>query len=151
MSNVVHVKTVIAAPPEKVWKTVMDPHRLAEWVTIHRELKSASGGEPHTGSQMEQVLQLHGVPFTVRWRLAECEAPHLAKWEGRGPAGSTALTRYQLTAEEGGRTCFEYTNDFCAPGGPLGRVASRVLVGGASERETAASLARLKRLLESAD
>ena len=43
---------------------------------------------------------------------------------------------------------FEYTNEFTAPGGRLGNVASRVLVGAASEREARNSLARLKALLE---
>ena len=146
--SVVHVKTVIQAPVERVWDTVMNPQRLREWVTIHRELKSATDGPAHTGSTMEQVLILRGVHFTVKWQLARCDAPTDAEWAGKGPAGSRALTRYHLTAQDGG-TCFEYTNEFSAPGGMLGNVASRVLVGGVSEREAQASLVRLKSLLES--
>ena len=43
---------------------------------------------------------------------------------------------------------FAYTNEFHLPGGRLGNVASRVIVGATSEREANNSLARLKALLE---
>ena len=49
-----------------------------------------------------------------------------------------------------GPTTFDYTNEFSAPGGMLGRVASRVMVGPASEREANHSLARLKTVIERA-
>ena len=48
--SVVSFSTHINAPPEEVWKTVMDPHRLGEWVTIHRALRSADGGLPEVGT-----------------------------------------------------------------------------------------------------
>jgi len=51
------------------------------------------------------------------------------------------------TARDGG-TAFAYRNDFKAPLGPLGAVASRALVGGIPEREANRSLARLKELIE---
>ncbi len=67
--------------------------------------------------------------------------------EGRGPARSKAFIRDELVPIEGG-TRFDYTNEFKAPMGPLGSMASRVLVGGASEREASASLQKLKALVE---
>ena len=71
-----------------------------------------------------------------------------AVWEGRGPALSKALIRYQLSGGDDGPTTFTYTNEFKTPGGPLGNVASRVMVGGASEKEARRSLSKLKELLE---
>jgi hypothetical protein len=50
---------------------------------------------------------------------------------------------------DGDGTHFEYENEFKAPGGFLGRAASRVLVGGQPEREAQRSLQQLKALLES--
>ena len=44
--SVVSLSAHIAAPPEEVWKTVMDPHRLGEWVTIHRALRRPTAGLP---------------------------------------------------------------------------------------------------------
>jgi uncharacterized membrane protein len=74
--------------------------------------------------------------------------PTHAEWEGRGPAHSTARIRYELSSDGDRQTEFDYTNEFTPPGGRLGNVASRVIVGAASEREANNSLQRLKELLE---
>jgi uncharacterized protein YndB with AHSA1/START domain len=137
----------ISASPQEVWEAVMDPHRLDEWVSIHRRLRDVSDSPLVEGSKMEQQLCLRGVNFNVKWTVVEYDAPHLAVMEGRGPARSKALIRDELTQVDGG-TRFDYTNDFSAPGGPLGAAASRVLVGGVPQREANASLQRLKQLLE---
>jgi uncharacterized protein YndB with AHSA1/START domain len=146
--STVHVTTEIDAPVQRVWDTIMDPHRLGEWVTIHRRIKKASSDPQKQGSTMEQVLHMRGVSFNVHWELVEVSPPHLAVWAGRGPAHSRASIRYELSQNGDGPTTFDYTNEFSAPGGPLGRVASRVIVGAASEREASGSLNRLKALLE---
>jgi hypothetical protein len=61
---------------------------------------------------------------------------------------SHARTVYDLEDDGAGGTRFHYTNEFKAPGGPLGAAASRVLVGGLPEREAHKSLQALKALLE---
>jgi uncharacterized membrane protein len=148
--STVHVKIDIDAPAQRVWETVMDPHQLKDWVTIHRSVKNVSSRPMTRGSTMEQVLHIRGVSFHVHWMLADVSAPQHAEWEGRGPAGSRARIRYELSGDPDGPTVFEYTNEFAVPGGPLGSVASRVIVGAASEREAKSSLARLKALIEPA-
>jgi carbon monoxide dehydrogenase subunit G len=147
--SVVNATIDIDAPPEKVWDVVMDPHRFADWVTIHRRVHEADDGPPRQGMQVEQTLCLRHTNFKVRWTLAECDGPDHARWEGRGPMHSHARTSYTLQANGNGGTHFEYENEFKAPGGPLGKAASRILVGGLPEREAKASLQRLKDLLES--
>lgn len=146
--SLVETETMIAAPPEAVWNVVMDPARLGEWVTIHRGVSDVSDGRPHVGFEMNQTIHLRGVNFHVRWELTECDAPHRALWEGRGPARSRAHIEYRMKPEGGG-TRFHYRNEFNPPLGPLGAAASRALVGGISEREAQRSLERLKALLES--
>jgi uncharacterized protein YndB with AHSA1/START domain len=138
----------IQAPIDRVWDTVMDPSHFDDWVTIHRAVKSASRQPFEPGSKMDQVLCLRGVHFRVHWTLVEVTPPRSARWEGRGPAHSRALIRYQLAANGDTATTFSYTNEFTPPGGPLGSVASRVFVGDAAEREAHNSLDRLKALLE---
>ena len=141
------MKTEIAATPEEIWAVVMDPERLEDWVTIHRGLVDYSDGPARVGSTMHQCLALRGAPFKVKWELVKCEEARLAEWHGRGPARSKAETSYRLEPTDGG-TCFHYSNEFKAPLGPLGSVASRVMVGGLPDKEAKASLTRLKSLLE---
>ncbi len=138
----------INAPIEEVWETVMNPDRLGDWVTIHRDVSRVSDRPLVEGSTMEQVLHMRGFSFHVTWKLVDVTAPHTAHWEGRGPAHSRALIHYELAPRDNGGTHFHYTNEFQPPGGRLGNVASRVIVGAASEREASKSLSRLKALLE---
>ncbi len=146
--STVHAKIDIHAPVERVWETVMDPHRLKDWVTIHRAIRDVSDQPLTRGSTMEQVLHLRGVSFHVRWTLVDVSAPNHAEWEGHGPAHSRARIRYELSRDGADQTVFDYTNEFTPPGGRLGSAASRVIVGAASEREANNSLARLKALVE---
>src|SRR5438270_8287828 len=143
-----HVQTTIDVPVEQVWETVMDPSRLKDWVTIHRSVKDVSSQPLRRGSTMDQILHLRGVSFRVHWTLVQVDSPRHAEWEGQGPAHSRALIRYELSPSGDHGTTFDYTNEFTPPGGRLGIVASRVIVGAASEREANNSLARLKRLVE---
>ena len=138
----------IDAPPERVYDKMLDPDCLPQWVTIHRRVNRADGGAPHEGYEMEQTLCLRGANFKVRWTLTEADRPDHATWEGRGPAHSYARTSYSLRPTNGGKTRFEYENEFKAPGGILGAAASRMLIGGVPEREAKRSLQRLKALLE---
>ncbi len=140
----------IKAAPEEVWKLVMDPNSLEEWVTIHRKLVHADGGPPRVGYTMDQKIHMRGVHLEVHWKLVDCRPGELAVWEGRGPAHSRARSEYVLTAEDGG-TRFDYRNEFRPPLGPVGTLVSRALVGGMPEREARRTLERLRAHLEHDD
>jgi carbon monoxide dehydrogenase subunit G len=145
--SAVQAEIEIATPVQTVWETIMNPDRLKDCVTIHRSVENAS--QPlEQGSTMDQVLHMRGVSFKVHWTLVDLSAPTTAQWDGRGPARSRARIRYELSPRGDDRTLFKYTNEFTPPGGMLGNVASRVIVGAASEREANGSLSRLKALLE---
>ena len=58
------------------------------------------------------------------------------------------MIRYELSSKADGHTVFRYTNEFQPPGGRLGNVAGRIIVGATSQREANNSLSRLKALLE---
>jgi uncharacterized protein YndB with AHSA1/START domain len=145
--SVVTTSVRIAAPPEAVWDACMDPQNTRNWVTIVRDVGPWDDGPLVPGYEMEQKLCLRGATFKVHWTLTEVDAPHFARWEGRGPARSRAIIEDRLTAVDGG-TRFDYRNEFKAPFGALGAVASRALVGGIPQKEADASLARLKAQLE---
>jgi uncharacterized protein YndB with AHSA1/START domain len=146
--STVQDEIVIDAPIERVWETVMDPRRLRDWVTIHKSVENFPRPPLRRGATMDQAMSVRGITFRVHWRLVELDAPRLARWEGAGPAHSDALIRYELSTDQNGRTAFRYTNEFHPPGGRLGSVAGRFIVGATSEREARSSLLRLKTLLE---
>ncbi|MCK9249305.1 MAG: SRPBCC family protein [Solirubrobacteraceae bacterium] len=148
MSAVV-VTADLNAPPAEVWDVVMDPHQLERWVTIHRKLTHADDGPPRVGYRMGQRYVIRGAPVKVSWELEAMDPPHSADWAGHGPAGAGAAITYRLEPLDGGsRTRFHYSNTFSAPGGRLGAVASRALMGGVPEREAHASLARLSEVID---
>ncbi len=146
MANV-QTSIEIAAPVERVWELVTDLERLDEWVSIHRDFPEPPPTEIEQGTRFRQTLSVAGTPFGVEWVAVEVGAPERLSWEGSGPAGAIARTRYSLTAADGG-TRFVYENEFELPAGEIGKAATGV-VSGAAEREAGDSLARLKALAES--
>ena len=137
----------IDAPPESVYKVVMDPHRLYEWVSIHEDLPEAPAGELKAGSTLHQRLKIAGQRFSVRWRVVEDDCPRRVVWEGQGPIRTHAQVIYSFERRDGG-TRFAYVNEYEIPGGAAGRFAGRAVTRTA-EREMDRSLDRLKALLES--
>ena len=147
MSKSVSVTILLAASPQRVWETVMDPSQLARWVTTHDSVAGGVSGPLHEGDAFTQRMRLAGKSFEVDWRVVEADEPHLARWEGEGPAGSRAQVRYRLEAEDGG-TRFDYRNEFALPGGGLGKLAGGLLAAAPGKREASRSLERLRTLLE---
>lgn len=126
----------------------MDPRQLTAWVTIHKSVRNVSDAPLRQGSTMDQAMHVRGLTFHVHWTVVSLNAPREAKWEGTGPAHSQAVIGYELTSLDSDHTKFQYTNEFKPPGGRLGSMASRFIVGATSEREAHRSLAKLKALLE---
>ncbi len=145
--SVVIASIDIAAPIQEVWDSIMDPTRIREWVTIVDSIDYVDPGPVRPGFRMDQTLHLRGVRFKVRWTLERVHAPTYARWEGTGPARSTAVTENRLSSRNG-HTRFDYHNEFRTPFGPLGAAASKVIVGGIPDKEANASLRRLKEILE---
>jgi uncharacterized membrane protein len=145
--SVVIASIDIRSSIQDVWDYVMDPLHIREWVTILERVDYADPPPVRPRYRMDQTLRLRGVPFKVRWTLKYMQAPTYARWEGTGPAGSTAVIEDRLSTRDG-NTRFDYHNEFRTPLGPLGAAASRVIVGGIPEKEANASLRRLKEILE---
>lgn len=145
--SVVTAQIAIPAPPSEVWAVAMDPWRTPEWVTIVVEVEDADEGPMRPGFQMRQRFCIRGVRFHVDWTLEDCVEPAFARWRGKGPARSVAVIEDELIETAEG-TDFHYRNEFKAPLGPLGSMASRVLVGGISQSEANASLVQLKEMLD---
>jgi carbon monoxide dehydrogenase subunit G len=138
----------IDAAPDAVWSVLMDPRRLADWVSIHQKLKSAPNGKLEKGDELVQCLRLMHKNFDVRWTVEQADKPHKAMWEGRGPVRSKAAVVYELKPDGDGGTRFHYMNEFKAPMGPLGAFFADRAFQRTSEREADKTLDNLKGLLE---
>lgn len=138
----------IKASPEAVWKVLMDPDRLADWVSIHQKLKDAPSGQLKRGDELTQCLRLMHKNFDVKWKVKQADEPHKAVWEGRGPVFSKAFVVYELAADGNHGTRFHYVNEFKSPGGPFGAFVTDRAFQGTSEREADKTLKNLKGLLE---
>ena len=136
----------VDAPPERVFELLMDPSRLGTWVTAHKSVSGVPAGGLEEGSSFEQTLSLARKTFKVRWTVDELDEQRLVVWTGKGPGGSEACVRYELTPNDGG-TSFRYVNDFELPGGVVGKVAGSASSKPA-ERAMKSSLKKLKKVLE---
>ncbi len=137
----------IAAPQDEVWDYVMNADRIRDWVTIVQSIDHADSGPLRPGYRMDQTLCIRGLSFKVHWTLKHVDAPNYARWEGKGPARSRAVSEDRLSSRDG-VVRFDYSNEFRTPFGPIGAAASKAFVGGIPEKEANASLRRLKELLE---
>jgi carbon monoxide dehydrogenase subunit G len=138
----------IDAPPEKLWKVLMDPLKLADWVSIHQKLKNAPSGQLEEGDELTQCLRLMHKNFDVKWKVKQADKARKAVWEGRGPVRSKATVVYELRPDDNGGTSFHYENEFKAPMGPLGSFFADHAFQRTSEREADKTLNNLKDLLE---
>ena len=145
--SVVVASIDIAAPQDEVWEYLMNADRIRQWVTIIESIDYADSGPVRPGYRMDQTLHIRGLSFKVRWTLKAVDAPNYARWEGKGPARSRAVTEDRLSTRDG-VSHFDYYNEFRTPLGPIGAAASKAFVGGIPEKEANASLRRLKELLE---
>lgn len=148
MSEGVSAEITISAPVGAVYETMMDPRRLGDWVTIHRDVGELPELPLTEGATFEQKLSLAGKSIKVTWTVTRADEPTAADWEGDGPAGSGARVAYRL-ADRGGETKVRYENEFDFPAGALGKAAGRLLVRSPAKREAERSLKRLKAMLES--
>jgi hypothetical protein len=62
--------------------------------------------------------------------------------------GTEAKATYEIRTNGGDGCTFSYVNEYDLPGGPVGKLAGRAIVG-TSGREADKSLEKLKRLIES--
>jgi uncharacterized protein YndB with AHSA1/START domain len=145
VSREVRAAVELRASPEEVWDVVMDPHRLGEWVTTHAGLEGDVPARLEHGTTFRQRLKVGGAPFTVTWRVVECERPRFVRWQGEGPGGSEASVEYRLRGA-GDATEFTYANEFQLPGGALGRLAGRAVGERVARRESEKTLKNLKGL-----
>jgi carbon monoxide dehydrogenase subunit G len=137
----------IDASPEAVYDKLTDPNCLGEWVSVHDGIEEAPAGNVEKGDTIVQRMKVAGKKFRVKWHVDEATRPGRVVWTGKGPMGSKARATYEISKNGGSGSTFSYVNEYHLPGGPIGKLAGRAVVG-ASGSEADKSLEKLKKLVE---
>lgn len=118
----------IVAPPERVWATITDTRRFAEWVVNTLEVARADSDSAEAGVTYDERNRIAG-PLTgsSRWRVESADAPRRTVHSGEGIWLAGAM-RLEITVEpdgDGTRYLHEFSYE---PGlGPLGPVVDLAL------------------------
>ena len=137
----------INASPEAVYDKLTDPNCLGEWVSVHDGIEEAPPGNVEAGDTMVQRMKVAGQKFRITWHVDEAQRPNRVVWTGTGPMGTKARATYVISKNGGHGCTFNYVNEYDLPGGPVGKLAGRAVVG-ASGGEADRSLEKLKQLVE---
>ena len=67
---------ILAAPPDRVWKVLGDPHHLPRWWPKVRRVEAV------TGEHFTQVMRTEkGKDVRADFRIVEEDAPRLLRWQ----------------------------------------------------------------------
>ena len=138
----------IAVPPDRVWSTIADTRRYAEWVVNTIAVVTASSNVADVGVTYEERNRILG-PLTggSSWRVVVCDAPRHAVHDGEGIWIAKSM-RLDMSVEPDG-VGTRYTHRFSyepalGPLGPLVNLGLRPSLNGDMRR----TVARLKELCE---
>ncbi len=136
----------IQAPPNEVFKELIDLHRLDRWSTI-TESHDGPTTTLKTGDEFKQTIRVAGMKLPTEWRCVECDPPNLVAYQATAPGGGR-LNMRQTVVPTGSASRVELTVDYDLPGGFLGDVLDRLYVERRNQREAEQSLQNLKDLVE---
>lgn len=136
----------IGAPPEVVYRELVDLDGLSRWSTI---TDSHEGPAPLTLHQeFDQTIRVAGARLSTHWRCVELEPPRVVAYDATSAGGGRFHMRQVVTPADGG-SLVELHVDYDLPGGVLGDVVDRLYAERRNEREARHTLENLKDLIES--
>ncbi|MGB9182676.1 MAG: SRPBCC family protein [Solirubrobacteraceae bacterium] len=90
----------IAAPPERVWATLVDVERWPKWTGSMREVTKLDGGELATGKTVR--VRQPRMPALI-WEVTEFDPGKSFSWRSSSP-GITTLGTHHVRSTAGNRT-----------------------------------------------
>ena len=134
----------IDLPPASVWAVLADPWRYPDWVVGARTVRAADPGWPGLGTVFHHTVGLGPLALRDHTQVLEVDPPR--RLVLRTHARPLGTGHVQLTLAPVGAGCEVVMEE--GPGGPLTRLAWTRLAAAITRRRNAASLRRLKRLVE---
>ena len=146
--SVIECVVRIAAPQERVWATISDTRRYAEWVENTDAVLSASSAVATAGVTYEERNTVAGpLKGRSRWRVDVVDAPHRTVHSGEGIAVVNDMRLEMKLAPDGDGTRYEHRLCYTPAFGPLGPVIDLVLRPSV-QRATERSVQKLKTICE---
>lgn len=135
----------VAAPPEAIFRELVDLHRLARWsvITAAHDGPGAVG----VGDEFRQTIRVGGVKLPTRWTCVENDPPRSVAYEATAPAGGRLHMR-QTVAPTGDGSRVDLAISYQLPGGAVGAALDRLYVRRRNERDAELALRNLKVLVE---
>jgi uncharacterized membrane protein len=135
------------APIDRVFELGADFKRYPEWNVSYNEVKEVTGPADKVGTRIHGVMRILGRPMEGWGEVVEVERPRMMKIAGTGLEGGHVTTMYRLTPAGTG-TDFEAVVDYELPAGVFGKIADKLYVEKATERDLRHSIENFKALAE---
>jgi uncharacterized protein YndB with AHSA1/START domain len=127
------VSVDVPLPPEKAWACASDLSRFKEWLTIHRVWRSTLPATLETGTVVESIVEVKGMPNRIKWTIVAFNPPEAMTLDGVGKGGvKVKLIGKVKPSEEdpaGSTVTFDVHLGGPALFGPIGMVVAGALKG----------------------
>ena len=124
------VSVDVPLPPEKAWECASDLSRYKEWLTIHRVWRSKLPETLETGTVVESILEVKGMPNRIKWTIVHFKPPEAMTLNGEGVGGvKVKLIGKVKPAGDGSTVTFDVHLGGPALFGPIGMVVAAALKG----------------------
>jgi carbon monoxide dehydrogenase subunit G len=136
----------IDAPQAHVWSVVSNPHRFADWNTLHDKWAEEPPATLCKGSRVVDVVKIKGIVDTIDFTTEDFRAPEFLSLSGNGSTGSSVVLEFTVSEQTVERSLVTLHIVFTSSVlfGPLGRVVER-----AFRKELSASLEKLAKVVTS--
>ena len=127
------VSVDVPLPPEKAWDCASDLCRYKEWLTIHRVWRSRVPETLGTGTVVESIVEVKGMPNRIKWTIVHFKPPEAMTLNGAGVGGVKVklIGKVQPSRDDpdGSTVTFDVHLGGPALFGPIGMVVAGALKG----------------------
>jgi len=83
----VSVSVDVPLSPEEAWQHASDLSRYKEWLIIHRVWRSKLPDNIDTGTVVESIVEVKGMPNRIKWTIVGFKPPESMTLDGVGAGG----------------------------------------------------------------
>ncbi|WNG81088.1 SRPBCC family protein [Mycobacterium sp. ITM-2016-00316] len=117
----------IDAPLAHVWAVVSNPHRFADWNTLHQRWAEEPPATLSEGVRVVDVVKIKGIVDTIDFITEDFQDPGFLALSGNGSTGSSVVLEFTVSEQTAERSLVTLHIVFTSSVlfGPLGKVVER--------------------------